>query len=57
MDGLGAEPQFPFIRVSTLIRMYYVPDVLNWLLANRKVLNQGAGLPRNGPSGPPETGD
>lgn len=57
LDGLRAERQFPFIRLSQVLRMYYVPDVLNWLLENRKVLNRGLALPKTGPSEPSETGD
>jgi hypothetical protein len=54
LDGLRAERRFPFIRLSQVLRMYYVPDVLEWLLANRKVLNRGARLPE---ASLPETGD
>ena len=51
LSGLRAERQFPFIKVSQVIRMYFVPDVLEWLLANRKVLNRGGRTPENRPLG------
>jgi hypothetical protein len=55
LNGLRADRQFPFIKVSSVVRMYYVPDVLAWLLANRKVLNRGLGLPKNNRSEADET--
>jgi hypothetical protein len=41
LTGLRLNRRFPFIRVTNEVRLYHVPDVLNWLLENRKVSNQG----------------
>jgi len=43
LNGLRTRRQFPFVKVSQDCRVYYLPDVFEWFLANRMVLNR-AGL-------------
>jgi hypothetical protein len=42
LNGLRSRRQFPFVRLTQQCRLYYLPDVINWLLENRAVLNRAA---------------
>jgi hypothetical protein len=40
LSGLRSRRQFPFVRLTNEVRLYYLPDVLKWLLNNRSALNK-----------------
>jgi hypothetical protein len=43
LDVLRSRRKFPFINLTKKQRLYYLPDVCEWLLQNKRVLNIGAG--------------
>jgi len=42
LDVLRSRRKFPFINLTKKQRLYYLPDVCEWLLQNKRVLNIGA---------------
>jgi hypothetical protein len=43
LDVLRSRRKFPFINLTKTKRLYYLPDVCEWLLQNKRVLNQASG--------------
>ena len=39
IDYLRRQEKLPFVAVSNRVRLYYEPDIMEWLLGRRKVLN------------------
>jgi hypothetical protein len=40
---------FPFIKLARDIRLYYLPDVLEWLLENRRAFGGGLNSKKTAP--------